>query len=258
MVNFPRHDHEHTDCIFCALDPRTKLISFLLAIISTILVPYHSYIEFIVILLWLSSIVLFSHKSFWFYIKNLMKIYPMIFFMTFLLPFTQSNSLGVEKILFKIDSIHIYLDGVFAFIDLNIRSILIFTSSLILISETPIVAILKTLTFMHVPKWIEATVIYMQRFIHIIGLEFNRMHLAFAARSFNMSFFDKTKAIAKMSSIYFIRLIDRSERLHLAMISRGFNGEIYTRYELNWRFIDTVIVVFNIILFSILNLGWII
>ena len=257
MVNKFQHNQKDANCILCTLDPRTKLLSVLLAIVAIILIPSQGYIQFTAILLWLFFIVLLSHQSFSLYIKNVIKIYPMIFFMTFLLPFTHSNIQQIREILYTLGSINIYRDGLIAFIDLNIRSILIFTSSLIFITETPISGLLKTLTFIHIPKWIEAIVIYMQRFIHIIGSEYNRMHLAFSARSFKMSFFAKTKTMANMSTVYFSRLIDRSERLHLAMISRGFNGEIYTRYQLNWRVIDTVVIVFNFILFLMLTVGWI-
>jgi len=257
MVSFLQHNHEHADCKLCVLDPRGKLISFLLAIINIIIIPSQSFIQYTIISLCLFLIILLSHQPLNYYIKNVLKIYPMIFFVTFLIPFNQSIVLDVKEILYTIGSVNLYRDGIIVFINLNIRSILIFTSSLILISETPINALLKALMTLHIPKWFEAVVIYMQRFMHILGSEFHRMHLAFAARSFNMSFISKTRAIAKMSGVYFSRLLDRSERSHLAMVSRGFNGEIYTRYQLHWRFIDTIIVALNLILFSILIFGWI-
>jgi len=179
-----------------------------------------------------------------------------IFFMTFLLPFNQTNLSQDADIIYSIKFLTIYQSGIQSFIDLNVRSILIFTSSLIIITETPVRAILKTLTILHVPKWIEAIVIYMQRFIFIIASEYRRMHLSFEARSFNISLAAKAKAVAKMSGVYFSRLIDRSERLHLAMISRGFKGEIYTRYKLNWRFIDLVIVFVHLVICLLLIYRW--
>ena len=256
MVKILQNNQEYPTCYLCKLDPRTKLLSGLLLILSGVLIPSGHFLEFTLIYAWVFLITLFSHQTLWFILKSILKIYPMIFFLTFLLPFNSINSGHNVDILFSLKSIHIYYSGINNFIDLNLRSILIFSSSLIVITETPIRAILKTLTILHIPKWVEAIVIYMQRFIIIISIEFHRMHLAFAARSFNMSLFAKTKAVAKMSGIYFSRLIDRSERSHLAMISRGFYGEIYTRYQLSWRFIDSVVVFVHLTVFTLFILGW--
>ncbi|MEJ2543097.1 MAG: energy-coupling factor transporter transmembrane component T [Calditrichaceae bacterium] len=247
MVSIFRHNQLHPNCVLCNLDPRTKLFSAFLIVLLGILVPSQYYLGFAFIFTWLFIIILFSHRSLGFYAKSILKIYPMIFFMTLPLPFHYSGS--GNDILFSLNSITVFYSGLYNFFDLNLRSILIFTTSLVFVTETPIRAILKTLTILHVPKWIEAIVIYMQRFINIIGAEFHRMHLAFAARSFNMSLPAKIKAVAKMSGTYLSRLIDRSERSHLAMISRGFNGEIYTRYQVNFRIIDTMIVFFHLVMF---------
>lgn len=256
MLNIVKHIQKHENCRLCVLDPRTKLISMILAIIAIIMIQSEDYNRFTFFFAWLTSIIFLSHKSFGFYLKRILQIYPMIFFMTILLPFTRTNISQDLEIVYSLYSINIYHDGIITFFDINIRSILIFTSSLILISETSLTAMLKTLSVLHIPKWIEAILIYMHRFIHLIASEFSRMHLAFSARSFNMSIFDKTKAIAKMSGVYFSRLIDRSERSHIAMISRGFTGEIYTWYQLKWRGIDTGIVLFNFAFLSILIFGW--
>lgn len=177
--------------------------------------------------------------------------------MTVMLPFTQYNANTNVEILLSYGSIHIYKQGINAFIDINIRSILIFSCSLITIKETSLGSMLKALSTLGIPKWIEAIIIYMQRFIYIISSEFQRMHLSFSARSFNMNLFKKIKTIAKISGVYFSRLIDRSERSHLAMLSRGFTGTIYTRNELYWRSTDSLILISNLGFLTLLLFGWI-
>lgn len=246
-------------CRLCSLDPRTKLLSVIFIICGIVVIPAGEYINFSMLSLWLFIIILLSHRSLIFYLKSILRIYPMIFFMTMILPFTRTNPDEPAKILYSLGSIDVYQNGLLSFLDINIRSILIFTSSLIVINETPFSAMLKTLSVLRIPKWIEAILIYMQRFMHLIAIEFSRMHLAFAARSFNMSLFDKIKTIAKISGVYLSRLIDRSERSHIAMISRGFNGEIYTRYQLNWHWLDTSVLLFNLLLVMLITIfHWII
>ena len=234
-----------------------KLISAVLAIITIILIPAQNYLHFALLVLWLIIIIHKSHKSIGFYMMRIAAIYPMIFFMTFLLPFTKSDTAVNTDILFSIGSINIYQYGINMFLDINIRSILIFTCSLVTIHETSLDSTLKVLSTMRIPKWIEAIIIYMQRFIHLIGSEFNRIHMAFTARAFNMNFFGRIKATGKLSLVYFTRLLERSERSHMAMLSKGFNGTIYTRYNLNWRKADTGTLIFNCAFLSLFLFGWV-
>ena len=250
-------DPNDQECPLCRIDPRVKLLSVILAIITIILVPAQQYLHFTLLAFWLSLIILISHRSIGFYMVRIIKIYPMIFFMTFLLPFTQTNTDSNFEILFSFGSVNIYRQGINSFFDINIRSILIFTSSLITINETSIGSMLKVLSYMRIPKWIEAIVIYMQRFIYIIASEFNRMHLSFLARSFNMTHISKIKTISKISGVYFSRLIDRSERSHISMLSRGFTGTIYTRNKLSWRNVDSGILIFNFAFLSLFLFRWI-
>lgn len=254
-----QHIQKADTCRLCSLDPRTKLVSVIFTIGAIVILQAGEYIRFSILSVWLLIIILFSHQSFGFYLKSILRIYPMIFFMTMILPFTGTQLDQPVKIVFSLGSIHIYHDGLLSFLDINIRSILLFTSSLIVINETPFSAMLKTLSVLHIPKWIEAILIYMQRFMHLIALEFSRMHLAFSARSFNMSLYNKTKAIAKISGVYLSRLIDHSERSHIAMVSRGFNGEIYTRYQMHWRLHDTCVLLFNLLFILLITTSqWVI
>jgi energy-coupling factor transporter transmembrane protein EcfT len=81
------------------------------------------------------------------------------------------------------------------------------------------------------------------------------MHLAFTARAFNMGLLGKIKSTGKLSIVYFGRLIERSERSYMAMLSRGFNGTIHTRYNLHWRASDTGILIFNFAFLSMFLFG---
>ena len=180
----------------------------------------------------------------------------MILFITIMLPFSKSYAGQETQILYSLGTLNIYRSGIMTFIDLNIRSVLIFMSSLILISETSLRSFLRMLAVLRIPKWIEAVIIYMQRFLHLIMLEFNRIHLALTARAFNMNLWAKMKTAAKISGVYLGRLIDRSERSHIAMISRGFSGEIYTRFRLDWQKSDTFILSVNTVYFITILSIW--
>ena len=254
MINSTEHDV----CRICSLDPRSKIITAFLVILVILAIPFGSFLKFLLVFNWLTIIFLFSHHSIGYYIKRILAIYPMVFFMTFLLPFRNPGTNSQIDIWYKIGTLSIYYQGIQSFLDVNIRSILIYSTSLIFINETSVRGILKTLTSLHMPKWIEAIVIYMQRFMLIISSEFTRMHLAFSARSFGMNWPRKSLSVAKMSGVYFSRLIDRSERLHQAMIARGFNGEIYTRFKLKWKTMDTVFLFTNLLFFCLLLSEWII
>jgi cobalt/nickel transport system permease protein len=243
-------------CLLCRTDPRVKSVSVLLAVITIIALPAENYLKFIPISFWLLVMIILGHKSSYYYAKRLIQVYPMILFITIMLPFSKSYAGQETQILYSLGTLNIYRSGIMTFIDLNIRSVLIFMSSLILISETSLRSFLRMLAVLRIPKWIEAVIIYMQRFLHLITLEFNRIHLALTARAFNMNLWAKMKTAAKISGVYLGRLIDRSERSHIAMISRGFSGEIYTRFRLDWQKSDTFILSVNTVYFITILSIW--
>jgi cobalt/nickel transport system permease protein len=67
---------------------------------------------------------------------------------------------------------------------------------------------------------------FMLRYVNVISDEMERMKIARESRGFHATGVKHWKVIATSAAALFIRSYERGERVHLAMLSRGFTGEL--------------------------------
>jgi cobalt/nickel transport system permease protein len=65
---------------------------------------------------------------------------------------------------------------------------------------------------------------FMLRYVNVISDEMERMKVARESRGFIAKGIKDWKVIATAASALFIRSYERGERVHLAMLSRGYTG----------------------------------
>ena len=67
---------------------------------------------------------------------------------------------------------------------------------------------------------------FMLRYINVISDEMGRMKVARESRGFIATGIKHWKVLATAAAALFIRSYERGERVHLAMLSRGFDGAL--------------------------------
>jgi cobalt/nickel transport system permease protein len=82
-----------------------------------------------------------------------------------------------------------------------------------------------------VPHVLVATLQLMERFIHVLGEELGRIRTARRARSFRPWSDWSWTLLTGMISVLLLRSLERSERVHAAMISRGWDGTMRSLEE---------------------------
>ncbi len=162
----------------------------------------------------------------------------MILMVTFLLPFTKIAA--DSQPLMQWQFIKFYSSGLQRFFEINIKFSLIFTITIILTATTTYSQILNALDAFRLPKWMLAILIYLNRMLSILSMELSRMHLAYESRHIQLSWYNKFRIFTGMSAVFMLRLIERSDRTYLAMISRGFDGEVHPLFSLQWHGRDTI------------------
>ena len=75
--------------------------------------------------------------------------------------------------------------------------------------------------------YLVATLHFMVRYIHVLGDELGRMTQARRARSFRRSGVDYG-ILTGLIGVLFVRAMERGERVHSAMLARGWDGTIRT------------------------------
>ncbi len=126
-------------------------------------------------------------------------------------------------------------DGVAFFLSVLLKSWTAVTASVLLTSTTESFALLGGLRSLRLPAILVAIVMLMYRYLFVIVDEAQRLLRARSARSVSVgpdsggTILWRAKGAGGMAGSLFIRTLDRSERIYLAMLSRGYDGSIRQR-----------------------------
>ena len=97
----------------------------------------------------------------------------------------------------------------------------------VLISATTTAGeILKALAVLRVPNQLVQIASFMVRYSSVVTDELRRMQVAWQARGFTATGIRSWPTVARTAGALFIRSYERGERVHLAMMARGYRGEV--------------------------------
>lgn len=81
---------------------------------------------------------------------------------------------------------------------------------------------------LRLPRLLVQIATFMLRYLDVIVDQMGRMRIARESRGFVARDFRQAPVLAKSAGALFIRAYERGERVHLAMLSRGYTGEMPT------------------------------
>jgi cobalt/nickel transport system permease protein len=99
-------------------------------------------------------------------------------------------------------------------------------ASVLLVATTEVPAVLAGLRRLRVPAAITAIAAFMIRYLEVIAGELHRMRVAMTARGYSPSWLAQARPMATAAGALFIRTYERGERVHQAMLARGFTGDM--------------------------------
>jgi cobalt/nickel transport system permease protein len=226
-----------------SLDPRAKLISILAVIFATSLIGNLRVLIFIYVLTlifaYLSKIeVGFFIKRVWLFIPVFAGIIalPMIFNI-FLPgdPLFQVAYLGPGAHLGPLtlpESIFITRQGLNAAVIFTMRVATCVSAVVLLFITTPQQVLFKSLRTVGVPKLYVLTLEMAYRYIFLLMDLVRELYVAKKARTIRArGMFDEQKWVGGRMGYTLIRSLDMSEKVHMAMMSRGFSGEVHIMQE---------------------------
>jgi cobalt/nickel transport system permease protein len=117
-------------------------------------------------------------------------------------------------------------DGLWAAWNIAAKALLGATASIVLTATTPIPALLTGMTRLRVPRPVVAIVSFMVRYLDLIADQLHRMRLAAVARGHDPRWLWQARPIAAAAGTLFVRTYERGERIHHAMVARGFTGHL--------------------------------
>jgi cobalt/nickel transport system permease protein len=134
------------------------------------------------------------------------------------------NPLLDRSIVMQIGPAHIS-GGWISYVSILLRFFLTLSAALILISTTGFNSVCLALGRMKVPQSLTVQFMLLYRYVFVLANEASRTLRAWSLRSVLRKRMP-LKVFASVVGQLLIRAIDRAQRVHMAMLSRGFDGEI--------------------------------
>jgi len=226
-----------------SLDPRAKLVSILALVFTTTLIGDLRLLILIYMLTllfsYLSKIeVLYFIKRVWLFIPIFAGVIaiPMIF-NVFLPgdPFIMLANFGSNSHLGPIslpESLYITRQGLNAAVIFTMRVAACVSAVVLLFLTTPQPILYKSLRTVGVPKIYVLTLEMADRYIFLLMDLVREIHIAKKARTIKArGMFEEQKWVGGRIGYTLIRSLDMSEKVHKAMMSRGYNGEVKIMQE---------------------------
>lgn len=120
----------------------------------------------------------------------------------------------------------LYREGIEAGAGIIAKATLGVLTAILLSATTTAREILRGLEILKLPTLLVQIASFMLRYLNVVTDEMERMRVARASRGFQESGIKHWKVLANSAGALFIRSYERGERVHLAMLSRGYSGTL--------------------------------
>jgi cobalt/nickel transport system permease protein len=231
------------------LDPRAKLLTsmaFVLAVVSFGKYEISGLLPFAVFPLFLA---LAGNIPPAFLVRKLVIVSPFILFVGIF------NPLIDREILLQLGSAGIS-GGWISFASLTLRATLTLSVVMLLLAVTGLNGIAAAMERLGVPKIFTMQLLFLYRYIFVLTEEALRLTRARSLRTFGGQG-GGFRPYASILGHLLLRTLDRAERIHQAMLSRGFDGEMRLRrplrfgaaelrFTLGWTALFAVLRAFNL------------
>ena len=207
----------HRHSLIHSLPSHLKIIAamaFILVVVST---PVTQWPAFVAYFAWLLIVVSIAKIPLLLLFKRALIEVPFIFF-AILMPFFGSG----EKM--QVGPFDLYREGVIAGSGIVVKGTLGVMTAIILSTSTTAREILRGLERLRLPVLMVQIASFMLRYVNVVNDEMERMKVARESRGFEATGIKHWKVLATAAGALFIRSYERGERVHLSMLSRGYEG----------------------------------
>jgi cobalt/nickel transport system permease protein len=228
MKTEQHHDHHHghdvgerlylhRHSVIHSLPSHAKIVAALLFILIAVSTPIQRWPAFVGYFLVLMITVAAAKIPFTLVFKRALIEIPFIFF-ALLMPFFGTG----ER--FEVAGLNLYREGLLAGAGIFVKGTLGVITAIILSTSTTAREILRGLERLKLPALMVQIASFMLRYVNVVNDEMERMKVARESRGFEATGIKHWKVLATAAGALFIRSYERGERVHLAMLSRGYTG----------------------------------
>ena len=205
-----------------SLDPRVKIIvAILFSVVVAVSSNFLALFPALAVSLFLIILARLSMRRVFY---RLLLVNGLILFLWLFLPFTHEG-----EALFTIGPLVGTKEGVLYAIQITVKCNAILLAMIALLATIPVFTLGHAMNQLCFPDKIVHLFLFTYRYIHVIFQEYRRLINAMKMRGFvpgtNMHTY---RSYAYLVGMLLVKSYDRAERIHRAMLCRGFSGKYYT------------------------------
>ncbi len=200
-----------------ALGAQCKLVAALAFVVLVVLTPARQVWAFAMYAALLLAVAAVARIPLPVIARRMLVEVPFVLFavaMPFLTPGPRTDVLGLS----------LSVDGLWSGWNVLAKATLGVVTSILLAATTDLRAMLLGLERLGMPNLLVQIMTFMVRYADVITDELRRMRIARTARGFEARNVRHLPVVARSAGALFIRSYERGERVHLAMLSRGYTG----------------------------------
>jgi cobalt/nickel transport system permease protein len=201
------------------LPPECKVLAVVAFIVAVALVPHGGTWPYAVDAALLAAVALAARARAGALLRRLAIEAPFVLFVV-LLPFTAEGA--------RVDVLGVGMarDGLWAAWGIVAKATLAVLATGLLAATTPAPAILAGAERLHAPRQLTAIAGFAIRYLQLVLDELRRMQLARVARGDDPRWLWQARAAARSAGALAVRCFERGERVHGAMLARGWDGRM--------------------------------
>lgn len=213
------HLHRAGDTVVHRLPAQVKLVSLVAFVVAVVLTPREQMWAFVVYAVLLAAVVALARIPPGLMLRRMLVEVPFVLFAV-LLPFIAQGP--------RVDVAGLSLSaaGLWGAWNILAKGTLGVAASVILATTTEPRALLVGLERLRLPPLLVQIATFMLRYFDVVHGEMQRMRIARESRAFQARHLGHARVLAQSAGALFIRSYERGERVHLAMLSRGYAGSL--------------------------------
>ena len=209
--------HEHS--VGHQMAPEAKLVAALGMVVSIAITPREAVWAFGIYAVAIVGLTRMSRIRAGFVAVRLFAVAPFVLFALFI-PFIATGETT------EVLGITVSVDGLWGAWNILVKALLGASVSILLTATTEIPDIIRGLSVLHVPPLFISITTFMIRYLELIVDELGRVRVAMASRGYDPRWISQARPIASSAGALFVRSYERGERVHAAMLARGYTGEM--------------------------------
>jgi cobalt/nickel transport system permease protein len=245
-LNFEVFSDENS--IIHRLDPRCKLI--VACLLTLIIAVSNNVVSLLPAFVFAVLSIFIARLKLRMVIKRLLIVNIFIAVLWLFLPFTT-----IGRIVWTIGPFHASYEGIIKVFLITVKCNTIILILISYIATIPLITLGQALSRLRLNKKLVQLLFFSYRYLNVVYMEFHRLHTSAKIRGFKPKTNRHTyKTYSLLIGMLLVRSWERAERVHQAMLCRGFDGNFYSLKKFSIKKSDVIFLIFGVIL--LLGITW--